>query len=225
MDTEDSQYQGPQRILKSHDFGPNKRRRITSEQDFSQARAKLGTFGKGIFKPPYGIEKHASKRLGFPSIPRLPPVVDVNHLLERYHSFFHPIIPIVPWPYFTENVKSVCAKGSLDSETRIWIALFFAILALGALQARDHRTQEYFNTAQSTFDFWADHITLDHPRVALLCTIYLNEINRRDTAWTCLGVAVRMSQAIGLQADQSDFGDAEKEARRRLWWCIYSYDK
>ena len=211
-------------MSENQEAGLNKRRKISVDRDFTHVRMKLRNFGKGIIKPPLGANQDPPATRKALSIPALPPLQEADYLLEQYHTYFHKVLPSVHWPSFSAKVKVAYTRASLDSEPRIWIALFFSILALGALQDRNHDAQKHFSIAQLMFDVWTDSITLDHPRVALLLAIYSIEANQRDAGWTCLGVAIRMSQEIGLHVDLRDLHSAEKEKRRRLWWCIYACD-
>lgn len=208
----------------SRETGSVKRRKIGADRQLSHVRINLRSFGKGIIIPPHGDDRDlpAARKGSF--VPALPSLQEVDHLLEQYHTYFYKVLPSVPWNAFSETVKTVCAKGSLESEPGIWISLFFSILALGALPDRSYDAERYFSVAKSLFDVWTDHITSHHPQVALLMGIYLVETNQREAGWTCLGITIRMAQDIGLHTESQDLQSPDEEARRRLWWSIYACD-
>ena len=221
----DYHYPGSKSAHGSYETSASKKRKISTGHDFSHVRAKFRKFSAGIFKPPYGTSQDPTSSHNLFSSPLLPPPQDVDNLLEQYRTFFHKVLPCIHWPEFAGKVKTVNIRRSLNSESKVWVALLFSVLALGALQVRDQNAQRYFHIAQATFDIWTDIITLDHPRVALLLAVFSIEANQRDVGWNSLGMAIRMAQDIGLHTEaEGDANHSEREPRRRLWYCIYACD-
>lgn len=56
---------------------------------------------------------------------------------------------------------------------------------------------------------------------------YMQTINRRDSAYLYIGLALRMAISLGLHQEvlDQDMDNHERERRRRLWWSTYSLER
>lgn len=56
---------------------------------------------------------------------------------------------------------------------------------------------------------------------------FMQNLNRRDTAFLYVGMALRMAITLGLHQESSnaDLDAAAREHRRRVWWSVYSLDR
>lgn len=56
---------------------------------------------------------------------------------------------------------------------------------------------------------------------------YMQTINRRDSAYLYIGLALRMAISLGLHQEvlDQDMDAYERERRRRLWWSTYSLER
>ena len=201
-----------------------KRRRTMAPHDLSRIASTMQQHGRGIFKPPYPRESISRPDVVSSPLPGLPPKHIADSLVRQYQTTLHSTLPLIHWPLFREQYDSAYQAGSLHGMPRIWSALLFAVFACGTLHRSWHDGQKYLESSKSLTDLWTDDLTLDHARVALLCSIFLIEMNLKSAGWTWIGFAVRISFDIGLHCEAGTWPAVEKEMRRRVWWCVYACD-
>lgn len=201
-------------------------------EDFDSVRANVRNFGRGIFKPPppYRV------RVQQPPYPHpthgLPPKHVADRLLSHYHGSVHVYSPHLHWPTFIQEYENLYRAGTFESCSHIWVAVFYAVLACGTLMdpqpsgaAQEADGAKYIHDCMRSINTWSDELTLDTARVGLLISIYLIEINLRSAGWMWLGSAVRAALDIGLHMDGGNYPPLEAEMRRRVWWCVYNWDR
>lgn len=206
-------------------FGrPLKKRRTAALHNLPQIGKNMAKFGRGIFKAPYPNQR-APAATTFPSgLPDLPPKEVADRLLRQYRYTIHPTLPTVHWPAFYKQYEGVYAQGSLENVPRIWSALLFGVFACGTLHRSWSDGQQYLDISRSLIDLWAEDLTLDYARAALLNCMFLVESNRKSAGWNWIGFAVRVAFDIGLNCEAGTWDPIEEEMRRRVWWCIYACD-
>lgn len=118
---------------------------------------------------------------------------------------------------------------------RIRFAHLLLILAFGkALLVQDVRDGTipgltYFKCAINTMpivrDLYEDTLT----SMELLCTValYLQALDHRNSAYTYLGMALRMAMTQGLHREfpADSLASEEAERQRSIWWTIYLLDQ
>ena len=196
-------------------------------------------YGRGIFKAPHSKQLNPTSPVLSTRLPELPPKDIADALLEKYHSTIHPSYPVLDWNVFREQYDGVYREGSLQNVPSIWVGMLFVVLALGALPRDEMETKrysvgseshtwndggEYFAVSKTQIDLWSDNTSVDHARAALLSCMFMVEINMKSAAWAWLGIATRIASEIGLNCEIGIWSAIEEEMRRRVWWCIYSYD-
>jgi hypothetical protein len=205
-----------------------------SAGDFGHVRKNVRIYGRGIFKPPTQYRLKAPPLPTLSSTPTIPPKQQIDLLLAKYYGGIHIFAPVLHWRTFHTDVESVCAAGSLKLVPRVWVALFFSVLACGTLQSSDstHSTvhtstdgDHYLDIALSSLQVLTDDFTVDHCRAAFLISMYLHENGMRSAGALWLGNAARIAQDLGLQNEQSIPRTMESEVLRRIWWTIYSWDR
>lgn len=109
-------------------------------------------------------------------------------------------------------------------------AVFFLILAIGAQtcpQDRDQLAERYFNYGRYlTVSNVMENPSLPVVSTHLLITMYLLAASRRNSAFMCLGIAVRAAYALGIHRKDiaSHFTAHEVATRERLWVSLRIMD-
>lgn len=220
-----------QPVLKLPDVGvpPIRQNRPPVSQDLSRVRANVRSHGYGIIKVPAPYRQMRSKSLISDNEPALPPKPLADRLLAQYHTHVHTVMPFIHWPSFVNEYEALYQRGTLRGACREWSAVFFGVLACGVMHTleptKKQDAQAYLLLSQQVMDMWKDEFSMDQPRVALLMSIALNEMNSRSSSWVWLGSAVRVAQDIGLHMESGPWSAVEREMRRRLWWGIYAWDR
>ena len=194
-------------------------------RDVSVVQANLWRYGRGIFMVPSRSPQDSSGRIPSSAASELPSRMVAKELLQHYHNTVHAAFPIIHWPHFTQRLDSVYREGSLQAVPRSSAALLFAVFAFGALHRTVREGLKYLEVSKTLMDIWAEDFDLDHARCAFLCSAFLIESNLKAAGWSWLGIAVRISQHLGLYTEFGDFSALEQEMRRRVWWSLYAYDR
>ncbi len=213
---------------------PKRRRRPTpapAPHDLARARSNMRTFAKGIWKPPAQYRQTSTPAaLDIPR-PELPPRSTTDQLLHSYYASAHSMFPILHWPTLQQGVDEVYKQGSLRSAPPSFVAMFFAVLAVGSLFTsepplhRSYRAAELAEASRKMIDPWNNDFILDDARTLVLITIFLNEMNLKSAAWNWLGNALQVAQDIGLYSESGPWPVIEGEMRRRVWWTVYVLDR
>ncbi|EGP90579.1 uncharacterized protein MYCGRDRAFT_36968 [Zymoseptoria tritici IPO323] len=199
---------------------------------FDDVRKNIRNYSKGIFKPPPPYRTTGPQPLITQSNLPLPPKHVADRLLGHYHSWMHASAPLLHFPTFMQDYEDVYHAGTFAQCPGIWVALFHAVLACGTLmEPQPDKTvaetdgARYIETCLMSINTWSDDLTLDRVRVALLLSVFFIEVNMQSPAWIWLGAAARISQDIGLHTDSGAYSPMETEMRRRVWWCVYNWDR
>ncbi|KAI1268422.1 fungal-specific transcription factor domain-containing protein [Xylariaceae sp. FL1019] len=114
----------------------------------------------------------------------------------------------------------------------------FVVLALGELYLKGTGTSDrgekkvpgtqFFLTAVSLFREEYEEPDIDYIQTLLLLSFYSHALNRKNTAYTYAGLALRLSVTLGLHRNityDANFRPIEIENRRRVWWTVYCFDR
>lgn len=220
-------YHGPE--LQPVGSPPPRRRKPAVLRDFSQVRANLTDYGRGLLQipSPYRmVVPQSSKPL---EMPDLPPRHVTDRLLASYHENFHLQFPILHWSTFESECDELFRTKSLATLGNAWGAVFLCVLACGTLHTLDssqsHDGEAFLTTAIGMRKHWQDEFSIDDARMAFLTGVFLTELNLKSAGWVWLGSAIRISQDIGLHVESGPWSSQEGEMRRRLWYCIYTWDR
>jgi hypothetical protein len=213
--------------------GPKLRRDAPPAMEgFDVVRKNIRNYSKGIFKPPPPYRSTGPQpKVTQPNLP-LPPKHVADRLLSNYHSWLHAFAPVLHFPTFMQEYEEVYRAGTFAHCPGIWVALFHIVLACGTLMEPQPRKMisetdgaRYVETCLMCINTWSDDLTLDRVRTALLISMFFMEVNMQSPGWIWLGAAVRISQDIGLHTDSGVYPPMEMETRRRVWWCVYNWDR
>lgn len=199
---------------------------------FDDARANIRNYGRGIFKPPPPYRIYGQQP-AYPHVTHgLPPKHVADRLLSHYHGSVHVYSPHLHWPSFIREYEDLYRAGTFEECSHIWVAVFYAVLACGTLMdpqpsgaAHEAEGAKYIEECLRSVNTWSDELTLNSARASLLVSIYFIEVNLRSAGWMWLGAAVRAALDIGLHMDRGQYPPLETEMRRRVWWCVYNWDR
>lgn len=209
--------------------GPARRKRMDVPGDFSQVRANLTDYGRGVLQipsPPWMVMPQNDEHL---QMPEPPPRHITDRLLAAYHENFHLHFPILPWSTFKVECDQFYRRKSLGSLGIRWGAVFLCVLACGTLHTLDSsRAQDgkaFLTSAIGMTSRWQNVFSIEDARMAFLTGVFLTELNLKSAGWSWLGTAIRISQDIALHVERWPWCPVKGEMRRSLWCCIYVWDR
>lgn len=194
-------------------------------------RGNLQTYGRGLYKPPFSPPAVRRPTVTPSALPALPAKLTVDLLLEDYHASIHNVLPILDWAAFQYQKDAIYNARTFQDVPLAWIAVFFSVLACGVLHTispalrRVEEGQSFLETARSLTVLWEEDYTVDHVRASLLTSIALWEMSLPSAAWTWLGSSIYISQDIGLHREIKPVTNTEHDAQKRVWWCVYIWDR
>ncbi|KAH7380595.1 fungal-specific transcription factor domain-containing protein [Pyrenochaeta sp. MPI-SDFR-AT-0127] len=172
----------------------------------------------------------------------LPPRRIADEFLNYYWMTVHPLYPILHQPTFMKKYDRVWsdqgfdASNSLESvhSLRAFFSIFNAVLALGCRHSK--RTNAKLSTTNSANTFFersqqlithesSDHGSLQLVQALVLAAQYLQGSDKINRCSCSIGLAIRVAQGIGIQLDDPCESQAEREERRRTWWCCVLMDR
>ncbi|OHW97473.1 thiamine repressible gene regulatory protein thi1 [Colletotrichum incanum] len=85
----------------------------------------------------------------------------------------------------------------------------------------------FYNQARVLIPDLIDRSCIRSVQATFILGVYLMPASAISASYVYMGLALRKALAIGLhqETDESTFSSEEKEARRRLWWSIYSLER
>jgi Fungal specific transcription factor domain len=211
-----------------------KGRAIAPLPAFDHVRWLIQTHSRGVFKlPPMYRPFTPSPVLSTPEV-SLPPRKITDTLLSQFYAYYNTHMPFIERHAFTAQVDKCYSLGTLQGVSQVWVSNFFAALACGSLQTvnrdepglnPDKDGIQYMVIASRLLNTWTDNLLLDHARTSIMISMFLNEQNIRSAGWIWLGSGVRIIQDIGLHLESGPWSSQERDARRLVYWTIFSYDR
>ena len=203
----------------------SKRQKSTVMPGFSRTRQNLKIYGHGIFKVPGSSSPIAPVVQSSTSSPELPPKKVGDELLDYYRDSIQLMLPIIDWPSLIQTYELAYKENSTQHIPRVRVALLFVVFAFGSLRHSLAVGWTYLEASKCLIDLWTEDFDLDYVRYAIFSSIFLVEMNLKSAGLAWLGFAGRIAQDIGLHSDFGNWTIEEQEMRRRVWWCIYAYDR
>ncbi|KAI0205539.1 fungal-specific transcription factor domain-containing protein [Astrocystis sublimbata] len=210
---------------------PQKRKRASAIHDYSRARVPFRDVSKGLLKAPAPHRPWPESTSLEQARPPLPPKLVTDKLLHSYYAAFHLMTPILHWPSFQNDVDGLYQSNDLRQVPLPWLAMFFAVLAVGCLFSTDSgpdrstKAGEFMDVSRNLMDPWANDYVLDDVRGLLLIGVALYEMNLKSAAWKWLGKAIRCAQDLELHLEVGMRSRVEADMRRRMWWAVYIFDR
>ncbi|KAE8353298.1 fungal-specific transcription factor domain-containing protein [Aspergillus coremiiformis] len=166
----------------------------------------------------------------------MPPRPVADKLFEDYLETVHPFYPIISRNLFCAQYRTFFDNAVWPGDK--WLAILNLIFTISAKHA--HLTQApwrgddndhlmYLTRARilsMNGDALFSHPDLQQVQVEGLVAFYLLASNQINRAWRITGLAVRSAIALGLNIKNTSesMPGTLKEARYRVWWCIYAFE-
>ncbi|EHA21999.1 hypothetical protein ASPNIDRAFT_210577 [Aspergillus niger ATCC 1015] len=166
----------------------------------------------------------------------MPPRKVADKLFEDYLDTVHPFYPIISRTLFRAQYKTFFESAARPGDK--WLAILNLIFAISAKHAHltrapwrgdenDHLV--YLTRARilsMNGDVLFSHPDLQQVQVEGLIAYYLLASDQINRAWRIAALAVRSAVTLGLNMKNSSEGTANisKEARYRVWWCLYTFE-
>ncbi|KAJ5577079.1 hypothetical protein N7535_004005 [Penicillium sp. DV-2018c] len=166
----------------------------------------------------------------------MPPREMADHMFETYLVTVHPFFPIINRPLFTAQYRTFFDSAAQPGDK--WLAILNMIFAIGAKHShlieapwrgvdKDHLI--YLTRARilsMNGDVLFTHPDLQQVQVEALIAFYLLASDQINRAWRFSALAVRSAVTLGINLKSSSptTPDLSKEARYRVWWCLYNFE-
>ncbi|KAL4945071.1 hypothetical protein BDV06DRAFT_185939 [Aspergillus oleicola] len=166
----------------------------------------------------------------------MPPRDIADKLFEDYLDTVHPIFPIISRPLFSAQYRKFFDNSARPGDK--WLAILNLIFAISSCHAhlmkapwrgddRDHfvylaRARALSMNSDSLFT----HPDLQQVQVEALTAFYLLSTDQINRAWRIASLALRSGISLGLNLRNASgvMPDQSKEARYRVWWCLYTFE-
>ncbi|KAI2788380.1 hypothetical protein POX_e06395 [Penicillium oxalicum] len=171
----------------------------------------------------------------------VPPRHLADRLFDDYLDTVHPFFPIISKPLFRAQYQTFFDSFRRPNAPRPgdkWLAILNTIFAIAAKHAHlvdapwrgdvdDHlvymtRARLLSLNAEVLFS----HPDLQQVQVESLIAFYLLASDQINRAWRISALAVRSAITLGinLKNNSSVTPNISKEARYRVWWCLFSFE-
>ncbi|KAL4906115.1 hypothetical protein BDW74DRAFT_151301 [Aspergillus multicolor] len=166
----------------------------------------------------------------------IPPRNVADKMFEDYLDTIHPVFPIISRPLFSAQYRNFFDNAARPGDK--WLAILNLIFAISSCHAhlmqaswrgddRDHFV--YLARARAlsmNSDTLFTHPDLQQVQVEALTAFYLLATNQINRAWRIASLALRSGISLGLNLRNTSeiTPDISKEARYRVWWCLYTFE-
>ncbi|KAL2854372.1 fungal-specific transcription factor domain-containing protein [Aspergillus pseudoustus] len=166
----------------------------------------------------------------------MPPRNVSDKLFEDYLETIHPVFPILGQTLFSAQYKNFFDNSARPGDK--WLAILNLIFAIASYHAhlmqapwrgdeRDHLV--YLARARAlsmNSDALFTHPDLQQVQVEALMAFYLLSTDQINRSWRIASLALRSGISLGLNLRNTSeiTPDVSKEARYRVWWCLYTFE-
>ncbi|KAF7592509.1 hypothetical protein BBP40_012799 [Aspergillus hancockii] len=166
----------------------------------------------------------------------MPPRPLADKLFEDYLETVHSFYPIISRTLFRAQYRTFFDSAARPGDK--WLAILNLIFAISAKHAHltkapwrgdDNDHLVYLTRARilsMNGDALFSHPDLQQVQVEGLVAFYLLASDQINRAWKITAVAVRSAISLGLNMKNTSEStpDISKEARYRVWWCVYTFE-
>ncbi|KAK7634322.1 fungal-specific transcription factor domain-containing protein, partial [Phyllosticta citricarpa] len=119
----------------------------------------------------------------------------------------------------------------------VFLCRLFVVFALGELYSKKTAVTgnrrsvpgtSFFLQAMNLFQDLHEEADVDYIETLLVMSFYSHALNRKNSAYTYAGLALRLSLTLGLHRNityDKNISAIEIENRRRVWWTVYTFDR
>ncbi|RJE24557.1 Transcription factor [Aspergillus sclerotialis] len=171
-----------------------------------------------------------------PDIPFLPPFELAKRLYRAQHAYIGTIFSFLSEKEFYNRLEQVYARKP-DPTNRDECLIYCQVLLVFAFGQMYSINQWIGNDSPPGFKYFKHALTflpnmfedasILFVEVLSYVAYFMQSINRRDTAYVYIGIALRMAISLGLHQEASDqeIDSENREHRRRVWWSTYSMER
>ncbi|KAJ5584534.1 uncharacterized protein N7459_004334 [Penicillium hispanicum] len=166
----------------------------------------------------------------------IPPRQLADRLFDNYLRTVHPFFPIINRPLFSAQYRTFFDSNAQPGDK--WLAILNMIFAIGAKHAHlieapwrgDERDHLMYLTRARILSMNGDvlfsHPDLQQVQVEGLIAFYLLASDQVNRAWRISALAVRSAITLGINMKSTSptTPNVSKEARYRVWWCLYTFE-
>ena len=205
-----------------------------SSSNVGEVRPNFREIGSSIFNLPVPYRDVRHQPLVTSTVPMLPLQDDLKSAITSYYTHTHAIYPAFDWTAFARKIDHVYENETFEGVEAIWVAVFFAVLALGTLQSanseenakdRERAGIRYLELSIQHICILTENITPRHAISTLLVSKFLYEMNLRPAAWLWLSTSARIGYEIGLHREDIDLPQLERDTVKQTWWSILALDR
>lgn len=171
-----------------------------------------------------------------PDMPLLPPFELAQRLYRAQHAYIGTIFSFLSESSFQSRLERVYARSPDPSnrEDCLSFCQILLVLAFGQMYSINQWVGhegppgfKYFKHALTFLPNAYEDASILFIEVLSYVAYFMQTINRRDSAYLYIGLAMRMAVSLGLHQEVSDPDiDIEtREHRRRVWWSTYSMER
>ncbi|PWN53884.1 hypothetical protein IE53DRAFT_84818 [Violaceomyces palustris] len=167
----------------------------------------------------------------------LPPMHLARHLVSLFFLNCGDFFFWTDSMTFIEDVEARYRDAIHTAVDKNWLGLFNAILAIGALHAGNNSEEEkeapgsqYMARCKAFLADVCDVGDLVRVQTLALLALFMLSTHRREAAYNYVGLAMRMSLALGLHLNVQGMTSLkdpiqDEETRRRVFWSVYCLDR
>ena len=153
------------------------------------------------------------QRSNSPGLPALPPFEIARRLYRAQHAYIGTIFAFVSPAAFEDRLERVYSRAldPSDQEERLIYCQILLILAFGQMYSINEWVAkdgppgfEYFKHSLDFLPNVYEQGSVLFVEVLSYVAYFMQTINRRDAAYTMIGIALRMAISLGLHQEVSD---------------------
>ncbi|KAH8885467.1 hypothetical protein GQ53DRAFT_810159 [Thozetella sp. PMI_491] len=176
------------------------------------------------------------RRPMMPTMPQLPPYDFAKRLYQAQHAYIGTIFSFLDDEGFHQRLKHVYASPPdlSDRDDCLIFCQVLLVFAFGQMYSVNQWTGNdgppgfhYFKHALQFLPDAREDGSILFVEVLSYVAYYMQTLNRRDSAYLYIGLALRMAVSLGLHQEvlDQDMDPYERERRRRVWWSTYSLER
>ena len=169
-------------------------------------------------------------------MPLLPPIELSQRLFRAQHAYIGTIFSFLDEGAFQARLERVYARcpDPNNREDCLSFCQILLVLAFGQMYSINQWVNhegppgfKYFKHALTFLPNVYEDASVLFIEVLSYVAYFMQTINRRDSAYLYIGIALRMAISLGLHQEVSDpeIDSCMREHRRRVWWSLYSMER